>query len=137
MNPKPIAFRCHPKTHERLKKLRAELKRKTGRFHSYEAMINGLIDDRKRLAEAEGRIAALYGLVSLFKGVARFGDPERMTRMLDLHYVEMDADGDQAGMDHGMSFTPCRGDASPQTEIGGSHGPHPYGSFRLVQLSER
>ena len=106
MNPKPIAFRCHPKTHERLKKLRAELKRKTGRFHSYEAMINGLIDDRKRLAEAEGRIAALYGLVSLFKGVARFGDPERMTRMLDLHYVEMDADGDQAGMDHGMSFTP-------------------------------
>ena len=29
-----------------------------------------------------------------------------MIKMPDLHYAEMDADGDQAGMDHGMSFTP-------------------------------
>ena len=100
MNPKPIAFRCDPETHERLKELRKELKRETGKFHTYEAMINGLIDDREKLALAreriselkqmgsrsprewndlamqqERRIAAIRELVTLFTGVARFGGP--------------------------------------------------------------
>lgn len=119
MTPKPIAFRCDPETHERLKELRKELKRETGKYHTYEMMINRLIDDRERLAQAreriaeleqmasrsprewndlamqqERRIAAIRELVTLFTGVARFGDPERITRMLDLHYAEVNGTED-------------------------------------------
>ena len=52
-------FKCDPETHARLKKLRAELKRETGKFHSYKAMVKRLIEDREKLARAEERIAEL------------------------------------------------------------------------------
>ena len=134
MTLKPIAFRCDPKTHARLRKLRKHLKRKTGRAHTYEMMINGLLDDRQRLVEAERRIAdlerllgrsprkwsemveqqgerriaALYGLVSLFKGVARYGDQERLTKMLDLHYAEMEDSPDTEELESWVCRMPER-----------------------------
>ena len=157
-----LNFKCAAETRARLKKPLADLKRKTRRIHSHLKMINRLIDDRDRLARAKERIAELeriadrsprewgeivaYGkrqvaaqraVADLFKGAARFGDAGRMTKMPDLHYAEMDADGDQAGMDHGMSFTPCRGVASPQTERGGSHGPRLIGSFNLISAYQK
>ena len=53
-----------------------------------------MIDYRKRLARARDRIAAIRELVTLFTGVVRFGDRERITRMLDLHYAEVNGTDD-------------------------------------------